>query len=73
MEIPVYDKIFVRPFIFLANVNKGDFVDAFYTGVARLTESVYRLLSDTETGRVRWYAAAMAGGSVLFVAMVLYL
>ena len=26
----------------------------------------------TETGRVRWYATAMAAGSVLFIAMVLF-
>ena len=38
-----------------------------------LTELFYRGLSHTETGRVRWYAAAMAAGSVLFIAMVLFL
>jgi len=68
-----YDKVFVRPFVFLANLNKGDFVDGFYTGVASAAEYSYRLLSRTETGRVRWYATAMAAGSVLFVAMVLFL
>jgi NADH-quinone oxidoreductase subunit L len=69
----IYDKVFVQPFIWLANVNKGDFVDALYTGVARLAELFYRGLSDTETGRVRWYATAMAAGSVLFIAVVLFL
>jgi hypothetical protein len=29
-------------------------------------------LSRTETGRVRWYAAGMAAGSVLFLAVVLF-
>ncbi len=69
----IYDKAFVQPFIFLANVNKRDFVDAVYTGIADLTEYSWRLLSGTESGRARWYAAAMAAGSVLFVAMVLFL
>jgi len=27
----------------------------------------------TETGKVRWYAAAIAGGSVFFVALVMFL
>ena len=27
----IYDKVFVQPFIWVANVNKSDFVDAFYT------------------------------------------
>jgi len=69
----IYDKAFVQPFTWVANVNKSDFVDGFYTGVARLTELFYRGLSSTQTGRVRWYAAGMAAGSVLFVAMVLFL
>jgi NADH-quinone oxidoreductase subunit L len=69
----MYDKAFVRPFVWIAQINKADFVDAFYTGVARLSELFYRGLSATETGRVRWYAAGMAAGSVLFVAVVLFL
>ena len=69
----VYDKAFVQPFIWAAEINKSDFVDAFYTGVAQLTERFYRGLSQTETGRVRWYAMGMAAGSVLFIAMVLFL
>jgi len=67
----VYDRVFVRPFVWLSNVNKRDFIDAFYTGVARTADAFYRWLSSTETGRVRWYAAAMAAGSVLFTAIVL--
>jgi NADH-quinone oxidoreductase subunit L len=69
----IYDKAFVQPFIWAAESNKSDFVDAFYTGVARLTELFYRGLSQTETGRVRWYAMGMAAGSVLFMAVVLFL
>jgi len=68
----IYNKAFVQPFVWVANVNKSDFIDAFYTGVGRIAEASYRLLSSTETGRVRWYATAMAAGSVLFIAMVLF-
>jgi NADH-quinone oxidoreductase subunit L len=69
----LYDKAFVQPFIRAAEINKSDFIDAFYTGVARLTELFYRGLSETETGRLRWYTMGMAAGSVLFVVMVLFL
>jgi NADH-quinone oxidoreductase subunit L len=68
----IYDKIFVQPFIWAARINKNDFVDAIYAGIAWLAQLSYRGLSDTETGRVRWYAAGMAAGSVLFVAIVLF-
>ena len=67
----IYDKVFVRPFIWATQINKSDFVDGFYTGIAWLTQLSYRGLSDTESGRVRWYAASMAAGSVLFIAVVL--
>jgi NADH-quinone oxidoreductase subunit L len=69
----IYEKAFVQPFVWAANINKSDFSDAFYTGVARLTGLFYRWLSSTETGRVRWYAAGMAAGSVLFIAVLLFL
>jgi len=68
----IYDKVFVQPFIWASEINKSDFVDAFYTGVAWLAQLFYRGLSGTETGRVRWYAAGMAAGSVLFLAMVFF-
>jgi len=66
----IYDKAFVQPFVWASQINKSDFVDAFYTGVARVTQLLYRGLSYTETGRLRWYAAGMAAGSALFIAMV---
>jgi len=69
----LYDQVFVKPYTWLSNVNKGDFVDAFYTALAWVSDLAYRWLSSTETGRVRWYAAGMAAGSVLFIAMVLFL
>ena len=69
----LYDKAFVQPFIWVARINKSDFVDAFYNGVARLAELSYRELSSTETGMARWYAAAMGAGAVLFIALVLFL
>ena len=68
----IYDKVFVQPFVWASEINKSDFIDAFYTGVAWLAQWFYRGLSRTETGRVRWYAAGMAAGSVLFLAVVLF-
>ncbi len=66
----LYDAVFVRPFLWAARINKHDFIDTFYTGLARLTEALYRALQLTQTGLMRWYAAGIAVGSVLFLAMV---
>ena len=68
-----YDKLFVQPVLWFARVDKKDGVDAFYKGVGDLNELLYRGLRLTENGRVRWYAAAIAGGTVVFVAIALFL
>jgi len=69
----LYDKLFVQPILWFARVDKQDFIDLFYTGIARLSELLYRAVRTTETGRVRWYAAGIVFGSVVFAAIVLFL
>jgi len=69
----LYDRVFVKPLVWFARIDKGDFMDSFYTGVARMNEFTWRILSRTETGRLRWYAAGIAAGSVVFIALVLFL
>jgi NADH-quinone oxidoreductase subunit L len=69
----LYDRLFVEPLVWFARVAKNDFIDGFYTGVARLNEFAWGVLRRTENGRLRWYAAGIAGGSVVFIAVVLFL
>jgi len=54
-------------------VNQADFVDSIYHGLARLATLCYRVLSSTETGKLRWYAAWIAGGSIVVIAIVMVL
>jgi NADH-quinone oxidoreductase subunit L len=68
-----YDRAFVRPLVRVARADKLDVIDAFYTGIAAANALFYRVLSSTETGRVRWYAAGVAAGAVLFLGIVLFL
>ena len=68
----LYDRVFVQPFLWVAHINKHDVIDACYTGLARATEALYRALQLTQTGLVRWYAAGLAVGSVLFLAIVVF-
>jgi NADH-quinone oxidoreductase subunit L len=69
----LYERLFVQPLVWFARADKGDFIDGFYTGVARLNEFAWRVLRRTETGRLRWYAAGIAAGSIVFIAVVLFL
>jgi NADH-quinone oxidoreductase subunit L len=67
----LYDRVFVRPIMWFARVDKADAVDSIYDGIAAVSRGFYRGLRTTETGRVRWYAAGIVAGSVIFVAIVL--
>ena len=69
----LYDRLFVQPVVWIARVNKADVVDSIYVGLANLATYCYRALSLTETGKLRWYAAWIAGGTVAFVAIVMFL
>ena len=62
-----------HPYVRLARVNKEDVVDLFFDAAAWFSRLVYRGLSFTQTGHVRWYAAGMAAGAAVFIAMVVFL
>jgi NADH-quinone oxidoreductase subunit L len=68
----LYDRIFVRPVVWMARVGKGDLVDAFYDGVGRLNEIAWRGMSRTQSGKLRWYAAAIAAGAIVLIGVVIF-
>jgi len=65
----LYDRLLVRPLLRLAAAGRGDIIDTVFTGIAALALSAHALLSRSQTGRVRWYASAMALGAVLAIAI----
>jgi NADH-quinone oxidoreductase subunit L len=67
----LYDRVLVRPVVWFARIDRNDFVDWFYKGLALLTKLGWRVLRITENGQVRWYAACVAAGTVIFLALVL--
>jgi NADH-quinone oxidoreductase subunit L len=69
----VYDKAFVQPYTWLARANKRDVVDLFFEAVAWLARAFHRLLSLTQTGQVRWYAAGIAIGAVIVIGVAVFL
>ena len=59
--------------IWFARVDKSDWVRLIYAGMAGLCRVSYRGLRTTENGKVRWYAAGIASGTVILIAVVLFL
>ena len=69
----LYERVFVRPFLWFCRVDRNDFIDSFYDGIALWSRQCYLALSSTESGRVRWYAAGIVFGSIVLVTLVVFL
>ena len=69
----MYDRLFVRPFVRLAEINKRDFIDSGYTAIAAINRLLSAMLGKTQTGNIRWYAMGMVVGAVVFLGIVMLL
>ena len=67
----LYDRLLVRPFVAVARINRDDVIDSFYDGLAALARIFHEGLRLTQTGRLRLYAAVIAAGTVVIIAVVL--
>ncbi len=66
----LYNTLFVRPYYWFARANRNDVIDLIYRGIAALSRSVNRILSYTQSGRVRGYAAGLALGAIVTIAIM---
>jgi NADH-quinone oxidoreductase subunit L len=67
----LYDVVFVKPFVVIARLNKGDVVDRITDLTMATSRGLYALVTLTQTGRLRWYAANMAIGVAAILLIVL--
>ncbi len=69
----LYDLFLVRPFVWFARSNKDDFTDLVYLGMIWLTGRFNNMLSVSQNGKVRFYAAGIAVGAVVVIAIAVFL
>jgi NADH-quinone oxidoreductase subunit L len=69
----IYDRLLVRPFLWLARQTKRDPADVPIHGLGEIAMLGNRALRVTQTGRVRWYAAGLAMGTVALLAIAFFL
>ena len=65
----LYKLLLVQPFRWLAEANRDDVLDDFYRTIAHAARQGHRALAATQNGRLRWYAAGMASGAVVAIAL----
>lgn len=69
----LYDKIFVNPVVFLANINKNDFIDLIYKFIAWFNGLMNHVFMTTQTGKLRWYAMGVVFGAIVTLTIVVFL
>ena len=69
----VYDKLFVKPYLWLVHINRRDLFDQIIGLVPPILRAGHDGLSLSQNGRLRWYAASMACGAVLLLAAVAWI
>ena len=69
----VYHAIFVRPFVFLATINKDDVVDKFYALTVSASEVLHDVFAKTQGGILRWYVMSIVIGAILILTLGLLL
>ena len=69
----LYDKLFVRPFLWVTRKSSKDLADAPIRRLGEIAMLGNRALRYTQTGRVRWYAAGLAMGTVAILAVAFLL
>ena len=65
----LYNFLFIRPFVFLARVNKNDLIDAGYALVVEISRAAHVMFARTQTGQLRWYVLSVAGGVVILITL----
>ena len=69
----MYNALFVRPFVYLAAVNKADVVDKVYIIIVWITEQFNKLFSAAQAGILRWYVMGIVVGAILIITLGLLL
>ncbi|MBC6989016.1 NADH-quinone oxidoreductase subunit L [Hymenobacter sp. BT491] len=69
----LYDALLVRPYVFLANLNRRDVIDRFYTLLTDLTQALHGLLAQTQNGVLRNYLTGIALGAAAILTLSILL
>jgi NADH-quinone oxidoreductase subunit L len=69
----LYDLIFVKPFLLMTRLLRRDPVDKTFNLIPAGIQQMHHALSATQTGSLRWYAATIAAGLVVLLAILILL
>ena len=69
----LYHNLFVRPFVFIATINKNDAVDKIYEGLVSGVTFFHNVFAKTQNGVMRWYIMGIVIGAIFILSIGLIL
>ncbi len=69
----LYNALFVKPFVFVATINKADVVDKGYSVIVWIAEFFNSLFARAQAGILRWYVMGIVIGAILIITLGLLL
>jgi NADH-quinone oxidoreductase subunit L len=69
----LYDRLIVWPYCWIARINRPDYIDSFYSGLAYLTAALHAGLKRTQPGTLRTYATGIVAGAIIALAILVVL
>jgi NADH-quinone oxidoreductase subunit L len=66
----LYDRLFVRPYVWLARLDREDVVDYLYRFLAWVAADLHQTLRRSQNGRLRWYAGGLVLGALILLLLV---
>jgi NADH-quinone oxidoreductase subunit L len=69
----LYDTLFVHPIAFLSRIDKNDFIDLIYRGVASVMAALHKVFSASQNGKLRTYAFCIAIGAIVTLTIIFLL
>jgi NADH-quinone oxidoreductase subunit L len=67
----IYDRLLVKPIVWLSVTDKKDFIDRIYSFIAAGTAYFNLLLSKTQNGKLRWYLMVLTIGIIVILTIML--
>jgi NADH-quinone oxidoreductase subunit L len=65
----LYDTLFVRPFVYVASINKSDVIDKIYSAMVSLADFSHHVFAQTQRGLLRWYVMGIVIGAILIMTL----
>jgi NADH-quinone oxidoreductase subunit L len=62
----------VKPIVFLSQINKNDFINQFYNGLAFVVSRMNKIVSTAQNGQLRRYAMALVIGAIITLTILFY-